>query len=418
VFYDRTVLDNGITVITERIDAVRSVALGIWARAGSRDEMPAEAGISHFLEHMMFKGTPARSAKEISEAFERLGAEVNAFTSKEYTCYYSRVIDRHVPEAFGILADMVVGSTMDKEACLSEREVVLEEISRAEDTPDDKVHDLFAQALWPDHPIGRPVLGTKETVGRFLPKSVFSYTGRRYRTGDIVVAAAGNLEHAEIVEMARRLLGGVPVAPKADRDLCGPVAERHLCVATKDTEQAHICWGTLGVAADDDDRFAQGVLDAVLGGGMASRLFQEIREKRGLAYAVYSYSSPYMDTGSFTIYAGTRPDNTEQVIRLIATEVEKVLESGITSEELDRARESMKGHLVLGLENTNTRMVRLGRSQICGLEILSIDELIDRYGAVTLDDVQRVARDTLGGPRTLALVGPHPESDIDRLLPR
>ena len=418
MFYDRTVLDNGITVITERIDAVRSVALGIWAAAGSRDELPAEAGISHFLEHMMFKGTPTRSAKEISEAFERLGAEVNAFTSKEYTCYYSRVIDRHLPEAFGILADMVVDSQMDEEACRSEREVVLEEISRAEDTPDDKVHDLFAQALWPDHPIGRPVLGRKETVGGFLPADALSYTGRRYRSGDIVVAAAGNVTHAEIVELAMKLLAGVPQGSRAEREVRTPVPDRHLCVATKDTEQAHICWGTFGVTADDDDRFAQSVLDAVLGGGMASRLFQEIREKRGLAYAVYSYSSPYVDTGAFTIYAGTRPDNTEQVVRLIAAEVEKVIENGITAEELDRARESVKGHLVLGLENTNTRMVRLGRAEVGGLEILSIDELIERYGAVSLDDVQRVARATLGGPRTLALVGPHPESDIDKLLPR
>jgi predicted Zn-dependent peptidase len=416
VFYDRTVLGNGTIVITETIPTVRSVALGVWAAAGSRDEHDDEAGVSHFLEHMMFKGTPTRSARDISEAFERLGAEVNAFTSKEHTCYYSRVIDKHAPEVFAILADMVSSSVMDESACRSEREVVLEEISRAEDTPDDKVHDLFAQALWPDHPIGRPVLGRKETVGGFLPPAVFSYTGRHYRSGDIVVAAAGNIAHADVVAMATALLGGLPTGVRAERKEWTPTPERHLCVSTKDTEQAHICLGTFGLPATSEDRFAVGVLDAVLGGGMASRLFQEIREKRGLAYAVYSYHAQYRDTGSVTIYAGTRPDNTAQVVKLITEEVDRVLESGINAEELDRAREALKGSLVLGLENTNSRMVRLGRSELGGVEILSIDELIARFEAVSLEDVLRVSRLTLGGPRTLAVVGPHSEADIEPLL--
>jgi predicted Zn-dependent peptidase len=416
VFYERTVLDNGTIVITETISSVRSVALGVWAAAGSRDEHPDEVGVSHFLEHMMFKGTPTRSARDISEAFERLGAEVNAFTSKEHTCYYSRVIDRHAPEAFGIIADMVVNSVMDEAACLSEREVVLEEISRAEDTPDDKVHDLFAEALWPDHPIGRPVLGRKETVGGFLPPAAFSYTGRHYRSGDIVVAAAGNIAHADVVAMATELLAGLPAGTRAPREDRIQVPSSHVSVLKKDTEQAHICLGTLGLQATSDDRFAIDALDAVLGGGMASRLFQEIREKRGLAYAVFSYHSQYLDTGSVTVYAGTRPDNTAQVIRLIGEEIENVVQSGITAAELDRARESLKGSLVLGLENTNSRMVRLGRSELAGLEILSIDELIARYEAVTLDDVLRVARNTIGGARTLAVVGPHSEADIAPLL--
>jgi len=364
----------------------------------------------------MFKGTPTRSARDISESFERLGAEVNAFTSKEHTCYYSRVIDRHAPDAFAIIADMIVNSVMDEEACRSEREVVLEEISRAEDTPDDKVHDLFAQALWPDHPIGRPVLGLKETVGAFMPPAVFSYTGRHYRSGDIVVAAAGNISHADVVAMATDLLIGLPAGQRAPREERTPVAARHVSVSTKDTEQAHICLGTLGLPAVSDDRFAVGVLDAVLGGGMASRLFQEIREKRGLAYSVYSYHAQYKDTGCMTVYAGTRPDNTELVIKLIKEEIDRVLDTGITAAELDRAREALKGSLVLGLENTNSRMVRLGRSELGGVEILSIDELIARFEGVTLQDVLRVARATLGGPRTLAVVGPHPAVDIEGLI--
>ncbi len=286
-----------------------------------------------------------------------------------------------------------------------------------EDTPDDKVHDLFAEALWPAHPLGRPVLGSRETVGTFMPPAVFSYMGRHYRTGDIVVAAAGNLRHEDVVGLATDMLGGVPHGERASRDHAAPLAGRHLCVSRKDTEQAHICWGTLGVKADDDRRFALGVLDAVLGGGMASRLFQEIRERRGLAYAVFSYASQYQDTGSFVVYAGTRPDNAEQVIRLIASEVERVVDEGITPAELDRARESLRGQLVLGLENTSSRMMRLGRSEVGRIELLSIDEMIERYGAVTLEDVRSIAAETLGGPRTLAVVGPVDEAEIEKLLP-
>jgi predicted Zn-dependent peptidase len=416
VFYDRTVLDSGITVISESIPTVRSVALGIWVAAGSRDEMPAEAGVSHFLEHMMFKGTSTRSAQDISQAFDRLGAEVNAFTTEEATCFYSRVIDRHASEAFGVLADMVVDSAFDKDAAASEREVVLEEISRAEDAPDNKVDDLFSRTLWPDHPIGRPVLGERETVSAFAPEHLRSYTGRHYRAGDIVVAAAGNLTHEDVVALATSGLADLPAGARAPRDLSPAVSSRHVAVATKETEQAHICWGTLSVDAMSPDRFAMDLLSAVLGGSMASRLFQEIREKRGLAYAVHSYNALYTDTGGFTVYAGTRPDNTAKVIELITTEIGKVLEEGITAEELDRARESVDGHMVLGLENTNRRMMRLGGSEVGDRELLSIDEVIERYGAVTLQDIHRVAVATLGGPRTLAVVGPHTLEEIEPLL--
>jgi len=416
VFYDRTVLDNGITVISESIPTVRSVALGIWVAAGSRDENPDEAGISHFLEHMMFKGTSTRSARDISESFDRLGAEVNAFTSEEATCYYSRVIDRHADEAFGVLADMVVDSSFDEEAATSEREVVLEEISRTEDTPDQKVDDLFSRTIWPEHPIGRPVLGERATVSAFVPAQLRSYTSRHYRTGDIVVAAAGNLSHADVAALASAALASLPVGPRADRAIRPAQAARHVAVATKETEQAHICWGTLSIDANSADRFAMDLLNAVLGGSMASRLFQEIREKRGLAYAVNSYNALYTDTGAFMVYAGTRPENTKLVVELITAEVAKVLDSGITAAELDRARESVDGHMVLGLENTNRRMMRLGGPEVGGRELLSIDEVIERYAAVTLEDIHRVAKATLGGPRTLAVVGPHTSDEIEALL--
>jgi predicted Zn-dependent peptidase len=416
VFYERTVLPSGITVITERIASVRSIALGIWVAAGSRDEEPAEAGVSHFLEHMMFKGTPTRTATEISEAFDRLGAEVNAFTSEEATCYYSRAVDHHGPEAFSILADMLVNSSFEQSEALSEREVVLEEISRIEDTPDHKADELFTETLLAGHPLGLPVIGRRETVSAFTPDNLRSYTSRHYRTGDIVVAAAGNLSHDDIVKLAEEGLAGLPVGERAPRPLSTPKAERRLAVANKELEQAHICWGTLALAANDPDRFAMDLLNAVLGGSMASRLFREIRDKRGLAYAVHSYLSRHAETGTFTVYAGTRPDNSAQVIELITQEVGKVLESGITPEELARAKDSVEGSIVLGLENTNRRMMRLGGAEAGSLELLSIDEVMEHYGAVSLADVHRVAKATLGGPRTLVVVGPHTESEMGTLL--
>ena len=280
MFYERSVTPGGITVITERMPGFRSTALGIWVAAGSRDELPNEAGVSHFVEHMMFKGTPTRSASQISEAFDRLGARFNAGTDKEYTTYYCQVIDQHTAEAFSILADMVSHSLMEEPAVLSEREVVLEEISRAEDQPDDKVHDLFASTLLAGHPIGRPVLGSKETVGGFMPADVFTYTGRRYGSGNVVVSAAGNVDHAALVAQVEREL----VLPKSDRTDRGEVPATvtpRFEIITKETEQAHICWGTAGLRFLDKDRFAMGVMDQVLGGGMSSRLFQEMISSAG-----------------------------------------------------------------------------------------------------------------------------------------
>ena len=416
MFYERTVLDNGVTVITEAIPSVRSVAVGIWVAAGSRDEEPGEAGISHFLEHMMFKGTPTRSASDISESFDRMGAEVNAFTSEETTCYFSRVVDHHATEAFSILSDMVVNSVFDASAATSERQVVLEEISRIEDTPDHKADETFTETLLAGHPLGLPVIGRPETVGAFTPDSLRSYTSRHYRTGDIVVAAAGSLSHDAIVALATEKLAGLPVGARAPRVLVEPTPARRVAVVTKELEQAHICWGTLALPAGHPDRFTMDLLNAVLGGSMASRLFREIREKRGLVYAVHSYCSRHADAGTLTVYAGTRPENSAEVIELITAEVAKILESGITADELGRAKDSVEGGLVLGLENTNRRMMRLGGAETGGIELLSIDEIMARYAAITLEDVHRVALATLGGPRTLAVVGPHTQSEMEALL--
>jgi predicted Zn-dependent peptidase len=415
MFYERTETPDGITVITERMEGFRSAAIGIWVATGSRDELPGEAGVSHFVEHMMFKGTPTRSAAEISESFDRIGARFNAGTDKEYTTYYCQVIDQHSSEAFSILADMISHSLMEESAVLSERQVVLEEISRSEDQPDDMVHDLFASTLFPGHPIGRPVLGTKAAVGGFLPKDVIAYTGRRYGSGNVVVAAAGNVDHAALVAQVERELI-LPKAARADRSEAPATAVPTFEIITKETEQAHICWGTTGLRSCDPERFAMGVMDTILGGGMSSRLFQEIRERRGLAYAVGSYHAQYLDTGQYTVYAGTRPDNAEQVVRLIRSEVQRFLDGGATPDELFRAKESMKGSVVLGMESTSARMSRLGKSEVTHGELLTLDEIIERVDAVEQADVGRVAAATIAGPFVLTMVAPFKREAVAHLL--
>jgi len=416
MFYRKTVLDSGITVMSEPMDSVRSVALGIWFSVGSRDESDAEAGMSHFMEHMMFKGTPTRSAKDISEQFDRLGAELNAFTSKEYTCYYSRFVDENLPTAFEILADMVVSASLDDEACQSEREVVIEEIARMEDTPDDQIHEIFSHSLWPSHPLGLPILGNRGTVGQFDHAQSVAFRTKHYVTGNCVVAAAGSVDHDELVRLAERYLADLPISPRSVRPVAETTHEARLSVLEKETEQAHICYGVATMNAHHPDRFSLAVLDGVLGGGMSSRLFQEIREKRGLAYAVYSFSALYQDTGEFAVYAGTRPGNAEEVVKLIRIEMERIAMSGATPEELDRVRQAAKGHLVLGMESTRMRMTRLGKNEVTGGEILSADEIMERFDAVTMDDIMRVSADVLSREKVLAVIGPFTKDRMEALL--
>ncbi len=414
-FYERSTTSSGVTVLTERMDSVRSVALGVWVATGSRDERPGEAGVSHFLEHMMFKGTPTRTAFDISEAFDRIGAEVNAFTSKEYTCYYFRAVDTRMADGLAVLSDMFMNSSLAADAVTSEREVVLEEISRRDDTPDDLVHEVLADAMWPGHPVGRAVLGTRDTVAAFEPQDLRDYISRRHLAGNVIIAASGHVEHADVLGAVEKSFS-VPEGGGEGRDDAPPPLRQDVAVAVKDTEQSHICVGTPGLHSRHDDRFVLGVIDTVLGGGMSSRLFQEIREKRGLAYAVYSYHGTMVDTGAFVVYAGTRPDNTEQVVGLIREGIDRLVADGITAEELDRARESIRGQVVLSMESTQARMTRLGKSEATKGELLSLDELIERVEAVTLDDVERVARDTLGGQKVLAVVGPLPRERLANLL--
>lgn len=416
MLYNKTVLDNGITVITEPMDTVRSIALGIWFAVGSRDEAPDEAGLSHFMEHMMFKGTPTRSAQRISEEFDRLGAELNAFTSKEYTCYYSRFVDEHLDRAFEILGDMVVNSTFADEACASERRVVLEEIARLEDTPDDRVHELFSRTLWPDHPIGLPILGSRETVSAFDHARAVAFHASHYRTGNCVVAAAGSVDHERLARLTEAHLGGLARGARTARPHARATESARIAVLPKQTEQAHLCYGVEAFDARHPDRFALSLLDAALGGGMSSRLFQEIREKRGLVYAVYSYTALYQDTGQFAVYAGTRPENAEQVVRLIRIEMERIASEGLAPDELDRVRQSVKGHLILSLESTRARMTRLGKNEVTDGEILSPDELMERYDAVTMEDVERVAATVLARSKVLSVIGPFTAEQLEPLV--
>ncbi|HVF54327.1 MAG TPA: pitrilysin family protein [Actinomycetota bacterium] len=411
--FARTTLDSGITIVTEEMTEVRSVSTGFWFDVGSRDEPERLAGTSHFLEHLLFKGTAKRTAKEIADAFDAVGGDINAFTGKEYTCYYARVLDEDLPMALETLADMMTNSALDPSELESERKVILEEIAMHEDAPDELVHDLFYRSMWTDHPLGRPVLGLNETIGAVSRDEVAQYWKERYTAGNLVVAAAGNLKHDDLVARIADLFG--PGGRKTLRQGPSPKSSPGVNVFRRPTEQAHIIVGTEGLPRGHEDRHTLAIIDNILGSGMSSRLFQEVREKRGLAYSVYSYRSMFADAGAFAIYAGTLPQNAETVIELIRSEVDSVLRDGITEAELARAKGNVKGSLVLSSEDPGSRMNRLGRSQLTTGEILSIDELIERFERIEMDDIRRVIDLVFGtGSQQVTVVGPFDEDAFDR----
>ncbi|HZA40851.1 MAG TPA: pitrilysin family protein [Actinomycetota bacterium] len=413
--FERTTLDSGATIVTERMSEVRSVSAGFWFDVGSRDEPDPLAGTSHFLEHLLFKGTPSRSAKDIADAFDAVGGDVNAFTGKEYTCYYSRVLDADLPMALDVLSDMIINSLIEPVEFDSERRVILEEIAMHEDAPDELVHDLFYRSMWNGHPLGRPVLGFNETISAVQRDQVAEYWRQRYSPANLVVAAAGNLNHDELVARVEDLFARASEGRRTLRSDGAPQPHLGVDVHKRPTEQAHIVFGAEGLPRNHDDRHALAVLDSVLGGGMSSRLFQEVREKRGLAYSVYSYRSLFADTGTFVVYAGTTPQNAETVIDIVRGEVDSIVRDGITEAELERARGHIKGSLVLSAEDPGSRMNRLGRQQLTTGEILSIDELIGKFDAVEMDDVVRVANRVLGGGSfRVTVVGPFDEDAFDR----
>ena len=381
---------------------MRSVALGFWIKTGSRNESPAQAGLSHFLEHLLFKGTDRFSSLEIDEAFDAMGAEVNAGTGKETTSVYSRFLDRHLEEAFDVLQDMVLRPTYPD--IDSERQVVIEEIAMYEDEPSDKVHDVLATAIFGDHPLGRPVIGRAEVIDSVPVPDIAAYHDERYPASNIVVAAAGSVEHDRIVSLVEGALpsGRGDDAPEPEPAPAGPAPS--LRFHAKDTEQYHLCLGGPGLARADDRRFALRVLDTILGGSTSSRLFQEVREKRGLAYAVYSYSSQYVDSGHVGIYVGTRPDNVGEAMDVIGTELRRIAAEGVSEQELDRARENAKGRTTLAMESTLARMNRLGSSLLTGVPLLSLDEVLAAIDAVTMDDVKALAAE-LFDPERMSAAG-------------
>ncbi|MCL2402810.1 MAG: insulinase family protein [Coriobacteriia bacterium] len=410
----KTVLDNGITVITEQMESVRSVALGIWFKVGSRDELAHEAGLSHFIEHMMFKGTPSYDARSLSEAFDRLGAQQNAFTSKESTCYFASFIDESLPEVFALLSDMVCNSNFDEDACALEREVVIEEIARSEDDPEDQVVELFYRGLWPQHTIGLPIGGTRESVATFDQSASFAFRDKHYTSTNCVVAAAGNLEHEQLVELALKHLDALPdSADGAGRTAPQLISASKRTIHYKDTEQAHLMIGTTTLAADDERRFALSLFNTAFGGTMSSRLFQEIREKQGLVYAVYSRPHLYQGRSAYTIYAGTRPDNANKVRELIALEFDKVAREGISPGEIDLARQATKGSLALSLESTSKRMLRLGDAVLNNMEPLTFDIALQRLDAVTAEDIAALETELANAPMLTAVVGPFKDDSSD-----
>ncbi|MFI7429338.1 M16 family metallopeptidase [Micromonospora sp. NPDC049836] len=413
----RTVLPSGLRVLTEAIPAMRSVSFGIWVAVGSRDETGPQAGAAHFLEHLLFKGTSKRTALDISAEIEAVGGETNAFTTKEYTCYYARVLDEDLPLAIDVMCDLVADSVLEPTDVETERGVILEEIAMHDDEPGDEVHDLFARAVYGDHPLGRLISGTEETVTPMTRGQIQSFYRRRYTPPQIVVAAAGNLDHGAVVRLVRQALRGTPLdtdpaapAPRRPADPAVRTKPVTTLVEPKETEQAHVILGCPGIDRADERRFALGVLNNVLGGGMSSRLFQEIREQRGLAYSVYSYASQYADSGLFAVYAGCAPGKVDEVLQLTRAELAKVAEHGITEEELARGKGMSKGSFVLGLEDTGSRMSRLAKGELLYGDLMPVDELLARVDAVTLADVNVLAAELLTRPMSLAVVGPFDEA--------
>ncbi len=413
----RTTLPSGLRIVTESIPTTRSASIGVWVGIGSRDETPGMSGASHFLEHLLFKGTHKRTALQISSEIEAVGGETNAFTTKEYTCYYARVLDADLPLAVDVLCDAVADSIIEPADVEIERGVILEEIAMHEDEPGDEVHDVFTEAIFGNHPLGRLISGTEESITPMTRTQIQRFYRRRYTAPHIVIAAAGNLDHATVVRLVRKALAGTvldsePAAPAVPRAGAKRVATQkpHTVVRNRDTEQAHLVLGGVGIGRRDERRFALGVLNNLLGGGMSSRLFQEIREKRGLAYSVYSYASQYADAGLFGVYAGCAPGKVEEVLDLTRTELERVSVKGVGADEIARGKGMVKGSFVLGLEDTGSRMSRLAKSELLYGDLMSVDELLSRVDAVTADEVNAVAADLFTQPMSLALVGPFDEN--------
>ena len=407
-----TTLECGVTVVTERMPDVRSVSAGFWVGTGSRDEEPDQQGASHFLEHLLFKGTPTRSARQIAEDVDAVGGDINAFTTKEYTAFYARLLARNLDLGLDILSDILWNPAFRPDEVEAERQVILEEILMRADEPADLVHEVFAEALFPDHPVGREVLGDEATVEAMTRDDIAGFHAHHYRPANVVFAAAGQLQHEAVVERVAGRFAGRSGGREPAR--AGPKAPpRPLAVSRRPTEQVHLILGTRALDRHHEDRYALAVVDHVLGGGMSSRLFQSIREERGLAYSVYSYRAGFADTGFLAVYAGTMPDKAHEVLGLVQAEFDRMAADGVTARELEVARGHLLGEMALSLEDSAARMSRIGRSQLVHGSVWTMDEVAERITGVTLEDVARVARQVLGGERVLAVVGPVDEAAFD-----
>jgi predicted Zn-dependent peptidase len=415
----KTVHPSGLRIVTEEIPSVRSAAFGIWVNVGSRDETPKVAGASHFLEHLLFKGTKTRSALDISAAIDAVGGEMNAFTSKEYTCFYARTLDSDLPLAIDVISDLITSSIARPEDVDAERKVVLEEISMRDDDPSDLVHDLFAESFFGDSPLGRPILGTVESINSLSRNSIFNYYKKRYLPNQIVISIAGNFNSGKARDLVLSALSkdGFLEQSHGQGDLRAKSAQRiansaRVGLINRKTEQAHLFYGVPGVARDDKRRFAMSILSAALGGGMSSRLFQEIREKRGLAYSVYSYTQQFAGAGMFGCYVGCSPKRAPEVVSIIREIFHDVAVNGLSHEELIRAQGAVKGSLVLSQEDTGSRMSRIGKSELVYGEIMGFDEILKAISEVNSSDIRDLASEFLTKSPTLAAVGPFTKKSI------
>lgn len=415
----KTVLPSGLRIVTEEVAGVRSAAFGIWVNVGSRDENAATAGASHFLEHLLFKGTTTRSALDISSAIEAVGGEMNAFTGKEYTCFYARVIDSDLPLAIDVISELITSSLVNKDDVDAERKVVLEEISMRDDDPSDLIHDLFAETYYGDTQLGRPILGSVKSITGMSRNTVYKYYKTRYQPSDLVIAVAGNLKHKRVVELVSRamardgFLDGATSTYSIRRSAHVKVPTRaRVGLLHRTTEQAHLFLGMESVPRDDHRRFAMSVLSAALGGGMSSRLFQEIREKRGLAYSVYSYAQQFAGSGVIGFYAGCNPSKAKDVVKIIRDVLHDVAHNGLTHEEMVRAQGAVKGSLVLSQEDTGSRMSRIGKSELVYGEILGFDQILKEISDVTNEQIRAVASEYLTKSPTLAVVGPYKSGSV------
>ena len=390
--YEITTLENRIRVITETVNHVQFMSMGFWVGVGSRYENEQQWGITHFIEHMLFKGTDKRTAEQISGAVDAVGGQLNAFTSKENTCYYIKTLTEDFPLAVDVLSDMFLNSRFDNEEIAKEREVIIEEIKMYEDTPDDQVHDLMSANLWPEHPLGRAILGTEESIAAFNHDMLKDYMKQYYTGSNIVVSVVGNISHNQVVEAIREVLGGIPKG-EPNQYMIADRAKPGVNCYYKEIAQSQICVAMPGVAKEDDRLFPLSILNTYLGGGMSARLVKKIREEEGLAYSVYSYNGSYTDTGAFVISVGTRPENCQRVIDIILEELDDVRQNGITQEELDKSFSQLKGSLYMWLETVNSRMNKLGRSMLIYDRVITPEENVNDLSKVTVEDVKSLADD-------------------------